>query len=91
MRGPDLASTAQALVADGKGILAADETVPTITTRLEPLGLESTPDTRRAYRMAASQDCGPVSQMAGSAFRSILFGIRSLRQRVASPEIIVGG
>src|SRR6516165_7653600 len=46
----DLAGTAQALVANGKGILAADETVPTVTKRLDALKIESTPDSRRAYR-----------------------------------------
>ena len=45
-----LANTAQALVADGKGILAADETVPTVTKRLDAQKIESTPDSRRAYR-----------------------------------------
>jgi fructose-bisphosphate aldolase class I len=34
----DLASTAAALVAEGKGILAADETVPTLTKRFDALG-----------------------------------------------------
>jgi fructose-bisphosphate aldolase, class I len=46
----DLGNTAQALVAGGKGILAADETVPTVTRRLGALKIESTPDSRRAYR-----------------------------------------
>jgi fructose-bisphosphate aldolase class I len=46
----DLASTAQALVAGGKGILAADETPGTLTRRLDALKIESTPDSRRAYR-----------------------------------------
>jgi fructose-bisphosphate aldolase, class I len=46
----DLGNTAQALVAAGKGILAADETVPTVTRRLDALKIESTPDSRRAYR-----------------------------------------
>jgi fructose-bisphosphate aldolase, class I len=41
---------ARALVAGGKGILAADETPRTLTKRLEALGIESTPDSRRAYR-----------------------------------------
>jgi fructose-bisphosphate aldolase, class I len=45
-----LGQTAQALVADGKGILAADETVPTVTRRLASLAVESTPESRRAYR-----------------------------------------
>ena len=46
----DLDRTAQALVADGKGILAADESVPTVTKRLASLEIESTPDSPRAYR-----------------------------------------
>jgi fructose-bisphosphate aldolase class I len=41
---------ARALVADGKGILAADETPSTLTKRLSALEIESTPDSRRAYR-----------------------------------------
>jgi len=46
----DLQATAQALVSDGKGLLAADETVSTVTKRLDVLKIESTPDSRRAYR-----------------------------------------
>ena len=46
----DLESTAQALVADGKGILAADETPPTLTRRFDVLQIDSTPESRRAYR-----------------------------------------
>jgi fructose-bisphosphate aldolase class I len=46
----ELNKTARALVADGKGILAADETVPTVTKRLAVLAIESTPESRRAYR-----------------------------------------
>lgn len=45
-----LDETARAIVADGKGILAADETVPTLTKRLAALTIESTADSRRAYR-----------------------------------------
>jgi fructose-bisphosphate aldolase class I len=46
----DLESTASALVADGKGILAADETSPTLTKRFVALGIESTAQSRRTYR-----------------------------------------
>jgi fructose-bisphosphate aldolase class I len=38
------------MVAPGKGILAADESSPTITKRFERLGIQSTAETRRAYR-----------------------------------------
>ncbi|HEU5001230.1 MAG TPA: class I fructose-bisphosphate aldolase [Actinomycetota bacterium] len=46
----DLAATAQAMVAPGKGILAADESVATISKRFTALGIESTFETRRQYR-----------------------------------------
>ena len=46
----ELSSTAAALVAPGKGILAADESSGTIKKRFDSIGVESTEDTRRAYR-----------------------------------------
>ena len=46
----DLAATAQALVAEGKGILAADESDSTIKKRFDSIGVESTEENRRAYR-----------------------------------------
>jgi fructose-bisphosphate aldolase class I len=45
-----LAKTARALVAPGKGILAADESHPTIKKRFDKLGIENTEQNRRAYR-----------------------------------------
>src|SRR3954471_9207739 len=46
----ELESIARALVAEGKGILAADESDGTIKKRFDSIGVESTEDTRRAYR-----------------------------------------
>jgi fructose-bisphosphate aldolase, class I len=48
--GAVLAETAQAIVADGKGILAADESSGTIKKRFDAVGVESTEENRRAYR-----------------------------------------
>ena len=45
-----LADTAHALVAPGKGILAADESSGTIKKRFDAIGVESTEENRRAYR-----------------------------------------
>ncbi len=45
-----LETTAQALVAPGKGILAADESLPTIEKRFKPIGVPCTEENRRAYR-----------------------------------------
>ncbi len=46
----DLESIARALVAPGKGILAADESTGTIKKRFDSIQVESTEETRRAYR-----------------------------------------
>lgn len=46
----ELATTAKALVAPGKGILAADESLGTIGKRFQAVGIDSSEDTRRAYR-----------------------------------------
>ena len=45
-----LEATARALVAPGKGILAADESTGTIEKRLKSIDVESTEDARRGYR-----------------------------------------
>ena len=45
-----LASVAQAMVADNKGLLAADESTGTITKRFDTINVESTEDNRRDYR-----------------------------------------
>jgi fructose-bisphosphate aldolase class I len=50
MMAHDLEETARALVADGKGILAADESDGTIKKRFDSIGIESTEENRRAYR-----------------------------------------
>jgi fructose-bisphosphate aldolase class I len=46
----ELEQTAASLVSPGKGILAADETVETLTRRFDALKIESTPSSRRDYR-----------------------------------------
>jgi len=46
----DLNKVARAMVAPGKGILAADESSGTIKKRFDAIGVESTEDTRRDYR-----------------------------------------
>ncbi len=46
----ELNRVAEAMVAPGRGILAADESSGTIKKRFDPIGVQSTPDTRRDYR-----------------------------------------
>jgi fructose-bisphosphate aldolase class I len=45
-----LAETAQAMVAAGKGIIAIDESTSTIAKRFAGVGIENTEENRRAYR-----------------------------------------
>ena len=45
-----LAETAQAMVAEGKGIIAIDESNATIKKRFDGVGIECTEENRRAYR-----------------------------------------
>jgi len=45
-----MANTARAMVAPGKGLLAADESAGTCKKRFDSVGVESTEENRRAYR-----------------------------------------
>jgi fructose-bisphosphate aldolase class I len=50
MSNMDLVSVAQAMVAEGRGILAIDESTGTITKRLNSVNVDSSEENRRAYR-----------------------------------------
>jgi fructose-bisphosphate aldolase class I len=50
MNSQELESTARALVAEGKGILAADESLGTIEKRFKAINIPNTEENRRAYR-----------------------------------------
>jgi fructose-bisphosphate aldolase class I len=50
MAGHELNAIARSIVADNKGILAADESTGTIKKRFDSIGIESTEESRRAYR-----------------------------------------
>ena len=68
--------TAQALVAPGRGVLAADESTPTLGKRLAAIGLESTEERRRAYRQLLFTTEGIGDHISGV----ILFD-ETIRQR----------
>jgi fructose-bisphosphate aldolase class I len=50
MKAQAITETAQALVADDKGLLAMDESAPTCNKRFAAFGIPETDDARRAYR-----------------------------------------
>jgi len=61
----ELHETAKALVAEGKGILAADESTGTIKKRFDSINLESTEDRRRAYREMLFTTAGVEDYISG--------------------------
>ena len=71
-------STAEDLMVEGKGILAADESNSTIGRRFEPIGAENTEQNRRAYRELLFTTDGFESYVSGV----ILFD-ETIRQRAA--------
>src|SRR6188472_1570882 len=60
-----LQDLAMSLVARGKGILAADETAPTLTRRFDALGIQSTEDSRRTYREMLFTFAGAAEFISG--------------------------
>jgi fructose-bisphosphate aldolase class I len=69
---------ANAMVAPGKGILAADESTGTIEKRLASIGVDCTEDNRRAYRELLFRTAGAEAHISGV----ILFD-ETLRQSAA--------
>jgi fructose-bisphosphate aldolase class I len=72
----DAARMAAKLVADGKGILAADETVPTLTRRFDTFGIESTEQSRRTYREMLFTSPGAAEFVSG-----VIMQDETIRQR----------
>jgi fructose-bisphosphate aldolase class I len=78
MNKSELEKTARAMVAPGKGILAADESTGTIKKRFDQIKLESTEENRRAYRELLFTAPGAADYISGV----ILFD-ETLRQKCA--------
>ena len=79
-----LVQTAQALVAEKKGILAADESGGTIKRRFDSINVESTEQTRRDYREMLFRTAGVDEYISGA----ILFD-ETLRQKGADGTPLV--
>jgi fructose-bisphosphate aldolase class I len=77
MNTTELLKTAQSLVAPTKGILAADESTGTATRRLTSVGVESTPESRRAYRRMLLTTPGIEDHISG-----VIFYDETIRQMV---------
>lgn len=83
----EMEATIRALIAPGKGVLAADESLPTIEKRFTAVNLPSTEENRRAYRELLFTTPGIGDYISGV----ILFD-ETIRQRDSSgtpfPEVL---
>ncbi len=84
----DLESVARSLVAPGKGILAADESGPTIEKRFQGISVPSTESNRRAYRELLFT----TPEVSGYISGAILYD-ETIRQKssdgIPFPEVLI--
>jgi fructose-bisphosphate aldolase class I len=84
-----LADVALTLVSNKRGILAADESIGTMSKRLESVGVEATEDNRRTYRELLLTTPGLSDSISGAILSDETF-----RQRLADgttfPDSLVG-
>src|ERR687885_1744555 len=78
-----LESTARELVPEGKGLLAADESFGTIEKRFDAVGIESTEESRRAYREMLFTTPGIGEYLSGV----ILFD-ETIRQKTSDGKLL---
>ena len=74
----ELAKVAQAMVAPGRGILAADESTGTIGKRFQGIQVENTEEHRRAYR-----DMLFTAKALGEHISGVILYDETLRQKSA--------
>jgi fructose-bisphosphate aldolase, class I len=83
----ELTHVARAIVAPGKGILAADESTGTIEKRFRSIGVESTEERRRAFRELLFTTDG-----AGEFISGVILYDETIRQQAADgtpfPEVL---
>ena len=83
----ELTHVARAIVAPGKGILAADESTGTIEKRFRSIGVESTEERRRAFRELLFTTDG-----AGEFISGVILFDETIRQQAADgtpfPEVL---
>ena len=84
MTAQSLVDTAKALVAPGKGILAADESTGTIGGRFTALGIDNTEQNRRDYREMLFSAPGASEHISG-----VILYDETLRQKASDGSTIV--
>lgn len=86
---PTLADVARTLVSNKRGVLAADESIGTMSKRLESVGVEPTEENRRRYRELLLTTPGLSGSISGAILSDETF-----RQRLSNgttfPEALLG-
>lgn len=80
----DLNAIAKGIVADGRGVLAADESTGTIKKRFDQIGVENTEDNRRAYRELLFRTNGHGAYVGG-----VILYDETIRQKAADGTPLV--
>ena len=86
-----LSNVARYIVADGKGILAADESNPTCTKRFDSISVESTEDNRRNYRETLFTSEGMKNNIGGTILFDETIRQKSRDGRLLTEVIIAQG
>ena len=86
----DLIEIAHQLVAPGKGILAADESLPTLEKRFENIGIKSTPVARHSWRELLFSTEGIEKYISGVILFEETLQDKSLVDLLLNKNIIVG-
>jgi fructose-bisphosphate aldolase class I len=84
MKNENLQSVARKLVAPGKGILAADESTPTIEKRFKSISVTSTEENRRAYREVLFTTAG-----VGEFISGVILFDETIRQKTRDGRTFV--
>jgi fructose-bisphosphate aldolase class I len=83
----ELQATIEQMVQKGKGILAADESQPTIAKRFAPIKVESTEESRRAYRALLFTTPGIEDSISGVILFEETLGQNS-NDGIALPKVL---
>ncbi len=85
MNKEELSKIAKQMVADGKGILAADESEKTVGKRFASINLENTEDNRRAFREMLLMAPGEGEYISG-----VILHDETIRQKITPPSPLFG-
>ena len=80
----ELETTAKTMVAPGKGILAMDESTPTITKRLKAVGIDGSDANRLAYR-----ELIVTTQALGDFISGAILFDETIRQKLSDGRSVV--